>query len=102
MRSKLQRKCASAEWQRKRRYERPKNFCNRRHDISNPENREWDGEFWQCRICMKFGYTQPKEVVPLTDSILALQEQIEREPLAWRRAELREKMRTLVSPKGGM
>lgn len=100
--AKLNRKSASYEWQRRRRFQNPKNFCNRRHDISDPLNREWDGTFWQCRICMKGGYVTPNETVPLTDQILALQERIEREPLAYRKAELREQMRLLVRQGRGM
>ena len=99
-------KTASFLWQRKQRYEKPKRFCRRKHDISRPEDRYWDGNFWQCVTCRDTAEnrdeTASTSTAPLTAAILALQEQIEREPLAWKKAELREKMRTLVSPKGGM
>lgn len=80
------------------RFLHPKPKCGRGHPNVDPESRRWDGETWVCLACgVKTLKHEPDDISPeVTMQILELQSQIENEPLAYRKAELRESMRELV------
>lgn len=95
------RKTSQSRLQAKRtryRFLNPRPKCPRGHSNVEPESRQWDGEAWVCLTCgVRPQRTEADELpAELTIAILDLQEKIENETLAYRKAALKEQMRDLL------
>jgi len=95
------RRTSQARLQAKRiryRFLNPRPKCPRGHSNVEPESRQWDGETWICLTCgVRPQRTEADELpAELTMAILDLQAKIENETLAYRKAELKERMRDLL------